>query len=94
MLLRANNESLRAAMESDWMRRSKPVHVGWMFELWLVRSEAEVAWCERIAERVEAGVSYLPDGLSVAEGWEAWADRAPGETGPTSTDGADRPDEE
>jgi DNA-binding PadR family transcriptional regulator len=94
MLLRANNESLRAAMESDWMRRSKPVHVSWMFELWLVRSEAEVAWCERIAERVESGVSYLPDGLSVAEGWEAWADRAPGETGPTSADGADRPDEE
>ena len=29
--------------ESDWMRKTKPTHVGWMFELWSARAEAEIA---------------------------------------------------
>ncbi|MER7330270.1 MULTISPECIES: PadR family transcriptional regulator [unclassified Micromonospora] len=73
-LLRAGVESMRAALASDWVRNSKPVHVGWMFELWAARAEAEVGWCERIAERIDSGVSYLPDGLVGAEGWSGWPD--------------------
>ena len=73
-LLRAGVESMRAALESDWMRDTKPVHVGWMFELWSARAEAEIAWCERIAERIESGVSYLPAELDDAEGWPQWTD--------------------
>ncbi|MFG3699639.1 PadR family transcriptional regulator [Micromonospora sp. NPDC047620] len=73
-LLRVGVESMRAALASDWMRTSKPVHVGWMFELWAARAEAEVGWCERIAERIDSGVSYLPDGLVGAEGWNGWSD--------------------
>ncbi|MFF0099985.1 PadR family transcriptional regulator [Micromonospora sp. NPDC005257] len=73
-LLRAGVESMRASLDSDWVRTRKPVHVGWMFELWLARAEAETAWCERIAERIESGVSYLPDGMERAEGWSDWTD--------------------
>ncbi|MER6594839.1 PadR family transcriptional regulator [Micromonospora purpureochromogenes] len=76
-LLRAGVESMRASLDSDWMRNTKPVHVGWMFELWAARAEAEVAWCDRIAERIESGVSYLPAGLAGAEGWSGWTDGAP-----------------
>ncbi|MFG2053624.1 PadR family transcriptional regulator [Micromonospora sp. NPDC048930] len=73
-LIRAGIESMRASLESDWIRNRKPVHVGWMFELWLARAEADMAWCERVAERIESGVSYLPAGLERAEGWSGWQD--------------------
>jgi DNA-binding PadR family transcriptional regulator len=33
----------------------KPPHVGWLLELANARSEAEIAWCERVARRIEAG---------------------------------------
>ena len=75
MLLRANVESIRAAMDSDWMRKTRPVHVSWMFELWSARAEAEIAWCERIAERIDSGVSYLPAGLADDENWREWRRR-------------------
>ncbi|MET8553010.1 PadR family transcriptional regulator [Micromonospora zamorensis] len=71
-LLRASVASMRASLESDWMRKSKPVHVGWLFELWSERAEVELDWCERIAERIESGVSYLPAELENAEGWSGW----------------------
>ncbi|MFC0507999.1 PadR family transcriptional regulator [Micromonospora costi] len=75
--LRARVDWMRASLDSNWLRETKPVHVGWMFELWSARAEAEVAWCERIAERIEAGVSYLPAGLERAEGWSGWQERLP-----------------
>lgn len=75
-LIRAGVESMRASLDSDWVRNRKPVHVGWMFELWLARAEAEMAWCERIAERIESGVSYLPAGMDRAEGWSGRPDGA------------------
>ncbi|SCL18945.1 transcriptional regulator, PadR family [Micromonospora rhizosphaerae] len=75
MLLRATVESIRAALDSEWLRTTRPVYVGWMFELWAGRAEAEIAWCERIAERVESGVSYLPAELTDAEGWAEWRER-------------------
>jgi DNA-binding PadR family transcriptional regulator len=33
----------------------KPVHVTWIFELGTARAEVEIAWCLRIADRIEAG---------------------------------------
>jgi hypothetical protein len=57
------------------MRTTRPVHVAWMFELWSCRAEAEIAWCERIADRIESGVSYLPAELVGAEGWSGWPER-------------------
>lgn len=68
--LRATCDSLRASMESRWIQRQKPTHVAWMFELWIARAEGEIAWCERVADRIESGVSYLPDEFEPGQGWE------------------------
>lgn len=72
-LLVANVESARAAVGSAWIRQ-KPANVTWMFELWIARGEAEAAWCERIADLIDAGMSYLPDEVAAVqgEGWEGW----------------------
>jgi DNA-binding PadR family transcriptional regulator len=59
--LRSSTDGMRASMESHWLRRQKPTHVTWMLELWIARSEGEIAWCDRIADQIEAGASYLPD---------------------------------
>jgi DNA-binding PadR family transcriptional regulator len=67
--LRSANDSLRASMETSWIRRQKPTHVAWMFELWIARSEGEIAWCERVADRIESGVSYLPDECEPGQSW-------------------------
>ncbi|ASW56703.1 transcriptional regulator [Plantactinospora sp. KBS50] len=70
-LIAANVASVQAAAESSWIR-SKPVNVAWMTELWVARGEVEAAWCERIADRIERGVSYLPVEMPPGEGWERW----------------------
>ncbi|MEU8327163.1 PadR family transcriptional regulator [Micromonospora sp. NPDC048839] len=84
-LLRAGVESMRASLESDWVRNRKPVHVGWMFELWAARAEAEMGWCDRIAERIDSGVSYLPAELADVEGWSGWRG-SPESTPPTQAE--------
>jgi DNA-binding PadR family transcriptional regulator len=70
-LLRAMNDKLRAVMAADWAQ-VKPTHVTWMWELDVVRSEAEIAWCERTAALVESGEPYLPEGAEVPDGWAGW----------------------
>jgi DNA-binding PadR family transcriptional regulator len=62
-VMRAGNETMRDSIASRWMKDLKPRHVTWMFELGMARAEAEVAWCERIADLVESGVSYWPDSV-------------------------------
>jgi len=57
--LRANVEQLRAAQTSDW-GVNKPAYVSWMWELTVDRAEAEIAWCERTAKRIESGEPYMP----------------------------------
>lgn len=69
--LRAAVSSMRAAGGKGGWLRDKPAHVGWMWELATVRSEAEIGWCERVAGLVESGVSYLPENLP-ADGWGEW----------------------
>jgi DNA-binding PadR family transcriptional regulator len=71
-LLRAAVETHRFALATEWMRQSKPAHVGWMFELNVVRLEAEIAWCERVAGRIESGEALFPDGFV-----ETWGGAAP-----------------
>jgi DNA-binding PadR family transcriptional regulator len=73
--LRAGIEQLKAATSADWTR-NKPVYVTWMWELTIERSEAEIRWCERVAQRVESGTSYLPEGFETQEGWEKWTEKA------------------
>jgi DNA-binding PadR family transcriptional regulator len=60
--LRAGIQQLEAATAADWAD-NKPVFVAWMWELTIVRSEAEIAWCERTAKKIEAGTPYAPGDL-------------------------------
>jgi DNA-binding PadR family transcriptional regulator len=58
--LRATAAGDRAAVERGWATpEAKPAHVGWMLELAVARSEAEAAWCDRVAARIEDGAAYL-----------------------------------
>lgn len=56
--LEAGVKQLEAAMGADWLD-DKPVHVSWMWELSMARAAAEIAWCTRIAERIEAAEPHL-----------------------------------
>ncbi|MFC7548265.1 PadR family transcriptional regulator [Plantactinospora sp. GCM10030261] len=88
-MLAASVASVQASVESFWIQ-SKPTNVAWMMELWIARGEAEAAWCERVADQIEAGVSYLPVELSPGEGWAGWRDQVrQGATaeGPGAADG-------
>jgi DNA-binding PadR family transcriptional regulator len=60
-LLRAAADTHRFALTSQFMQESKPLHVAWMFELLVARLEVEIAWCERIAARIEGGASLFPE---------------------------------
>ena len=66
--LRAAAEVQRFAMASDFMKRSKPVFVGWQFELVIARMEVDIAWCERIATRIEGGAPLYPEGFLTYSG--------------------------
>ncbi|MGX6602456.1 PadR family transcriptional regulator [Micromonosporaceae bacterium Da 78-11] len=67
--LRAGVQQLEAAITADWVDH-KPIYVTWMWELSIVRSEAEIAWCERTAKKIEEGHPYMP-GAPVEQDWKA-----------------------
>lgn len=67
-LVRAVADTHRFALASEWMRQTKPAHVGWMFELVVARLEAEMAWCERVAARIESGEPLFPEGMAMWPG--------------------------
>ena len=62
-LLRAAVEAHRFALATEWMRQTKPAHVGWMFELNVARLEAEIVWCERVAGKLDTGEPLFPEGF-------------------------------
>jgi DNA-binding PadR family transcriptional regulator len=66
-VLRAEVDTSRFALASEWMKQTKPVHVAWIFELTVSRLEVEIAWCEKVAGRIEAGAD-------VADGPLPWPD--------------------
>lgn len=53
-LLETTVERSRNGVDSDWMA-DKPPHVAEILQLHMARAQAEIAWCERVAERVERG---------------------------------------
>jgi DNA-binding PadR family transcriptional regulator len=69
--LKAAADQMRSASDLEWMK-GKPVHVAWMWDLGVAKLDAEIAWCERIAELIENGASYLPEGFEEQPGWESW----------------------
>jgi len=50
--LRAGAQQLESATTADWAD-DKPAFVAWMWERSIVMAEAEIAWCERTAQRIE-----------------------------------------
>ncbi|MET0418513.1 MAG: PadR family transcriptional regulator [Actinoplanes sp.] len=62
MQLKAGVHALESAMRTDWLDK-KPIYVSWMWERSIATSEAEIAWCERIAQRIESGTPYMPEDL-------------------------------
>ncbi len=79
----------------------RPVHVAWMFELNQARVEAEITWCERVADRIEAGAGEHDDEIDRVESARRWresiaaefgdADRAAGTGRPPRPERAGRP---
>lgn len=55
--LRAGVQQLEGATAAEWADQ-KPVYVNWMWELQINRAEAEIAWCERTAEKIESGEPF------------------------------------
>lgn len=58
-VLRAEAETHRFALASEWMKQTKPEHVGWVFELIIGRLEVEIAWCDRVAGRIESATAAV-----------------------------------
>ena len=61
--LRADVTQLQAAQKTGWAA-VKPAYVSWLWDLVTGRAEAEIGWCERTAERIEAGEPYMTSGPS------------------------------
>jgi DNA-binding PadR family transcriptional regulator len=61
--LRAVAEMQRFALASEFTRQTKPAHVGWQFERMIAQLETDIAWCERIASRLEGGAELFPEGF-------------------------------
>jgi DNA-binding PadR family transcriptional regulator len=61
--LRAAADMQRFALSSAFMRQTKPAHVGWQFERMIAQMEVDIAWCERIAARLEGGAPLFPEGF-------------------------------
>jgi len=57
--LRGTAQGLRASLDNGWLEVDKPAHVAEMFRLWVARAETDAQWCERVADRVEAGELHL-----------------------------------
>lgn len=71
--LEARAEMCRAALAdlTGWMA-AKPPHVAWQFELMVAKCEAEIAWCGRVVDRMEAGQGLHTGESSTEEMLEHW----------------------
>jgi DNA-binding PadR family transcriptional regulator len=67
--LRGSAEFFRIGISGGWATVRKPIHVTWQFERTIAVNEAEAAWCDQIAERIESGVSY---DVAVQDGIDGW----------------------
>ncbi|NUR72279.1 MAG: PadR family transcriptional regulator [Hamadaea sp.] len=77
-MLTVTTQGLRDMIATGRTDITKPVHVQWMFELWIARAEGEIVWCERVAELIESGVSYMTGTSAEVDeeaGWKAYRDK-------------------
>jgi DNA-binding PadR family transcriptional regulator len=64
----------------------KPPHVTWTFELGVERAEVEIAWCLRVADRIEAGEGAHDGEVDAAERGRQWREAIHAEFGPPADD--------
>jgi DNA-binding PadR family transcriptional regulator len=82
-LLAAKLEPMRALLagEPEWAQY-KPVHVSWTVELDVARTEAEIAWCNRVADRISAGEGWHDGEVDPVEMARRWREAIAAEFGP------------
>jgi DNA-binding PadR family transcriptional regulator len=68
-----------ARSDSDSYR---PVHVRWAMELGRARAEVEIAWCQRIADLIEAGEGLFVGETDQVEAGRRWREAISAEFGP------------
>ncbi len=59
------------ASTPNWLDE-KPPHVAWIFELGTVRAETEIAWCLRVADRIDAGEGSHVGEVDPVESGRQW----------------------
>jgi DNA-binding PadR family transcriptional regulator len=71
-VLRGSVDQTRSLVRE--LTAEKPVHVSWLMELDTVRAEAEIAWCDRVAAKIEAGEGQHEDdpGNPLAASFAEW----------------------
>jgi DNA-binding PadR family transcriptional regulator len=76
-MLRVGAQGIQDMIVAGRADINKPIHVKWMFELWIARAEGEVGWCERVADEIEAGASFVaPEAVPGTEdGWRAYREK-------------------
>jgi DNA-binding PadR family transcriptional regulator len=62
----------------------RPVHVVWTLELFGAHAEAEIAWCRRIADRIEAGAGTHVGEVDPDEMGRRWREAIAAEFGPVA----------
>jgi DNA-binding PadR family transcriptional regulator len=82
-LLEGRIAHVRDVMESapDWVD-DKPIHTTWMFELAIAQAEVEIAWCLRVADRIEAGEGHHVGEVDQVEEGRRWREAIAKEFGP------------
>jgi DNA-binding PadR family transcriptional regulator len=82
-LLEARIAQVQEVMDAapDWVD-DKPVHTMWMFELVIARTEVEIAWCLRVADRIEAGEGSHAGEVDPVEEGRRWREAIAKEFGP------------
>lgn len=71
--------------EEEWSA-AKPIHVTWFMELHRARLEAEIAWCRRVSDRIEAGDGQHDNEVDMVERARQWREAVHAEFGPIADD--------
>lgn len=76
--LRGQIDELQAMIDQGPGQEQQPPHVFEMFRLGIARCEADIAWCERVAELVERGELTVDEQVWKEAGWSRQPTAVPG----------------
>ncbi len=81
-LLEAKIQPMVEAAWTDY----KPIHVMWLVDLGVAKAEAEIAWCKRVADRIEAGEGAHVGEVDPVETGRRWREAIAEQFGPVRDD--------